>query len=76
MFLRSSSQDHCGDKFCLWSYSFTEPNNAERAIFNTKKLLNLGWNYRPLEETIVDSIKNYEEAGLLNTDGISLNIKF
>ncbi|KAL7614306.1 hypothetical protein Lser_V15G04911 [Lactuca serriola] len=56
--------------------NFTEPNKTERAIFNTKKLLNLGWNYRPLEETIVDSIKNYEEAGLLNTDGISLNIKF
>lgn len=56
--------------------NFTEPKITERALFNTKKLLNLGWNYRPLEETIVDSIKNYEEAGLLNTDGIPLNIKF
>ncbi|KAM0014626.1 putative NAD-dependent epimerase/dehydratase, NAD(P)-binding domain superfamily [Helianthus debilis subsp. tardiflorus] len=32
---------------------------------NSEKLLKLGWNYRPLEETIVDSIKNYEETGLL-----------
>ncbi|KAJ0702140.1 putative cinnamoyl-CoA reductase [Helianthus annuus] len=32
---------------------------------NSKKLLKLGWNYRPLEETIVDTIKNYEETGLL-----------
>ncbi|KAJ0654720.1 putative NAD-dependent epimerase/dehydratase, NAD(P)-binding domain superfamily [Helianthus annuus] len=32
---------------------------------NSEKLLKLGWNYRPLEETIVDNIKNYEETGLL-----------
>ncbi|KAI3797285.1 hypothetical protein L1987_32541 [Smallanthus sonchifolius] len=35
------------------------------APLNLRKLLELGWNYRPLEETIVDTIKNYEEAGLL-----------
>ncbi|KAI7728604.1 hypothetical protein M8C21_005756, partial [Ambrosia artemisiifolia] len=32
---------------------------------NSNKLLKLGWNYRPLEETIVDTVKNYEETGLL-----------
>ncbi|KAI7736844.1 hypothetical protein M8C21_019248 [Ambrosia artemisiifolia] len=35
------------------------------ASLNSGKLLKLGWNYRPLEETIVDTIKNYEEAGFL-----------
>ncbi|KAI3797038.1 hypothetical protein L1987_39728 [Smallanthus sonchifolius] len=42
---------------------FTEKSGL--APLNSKKLLKLGWNYRPLEETIVDTIKNYEEAGLL-----------
>ncbi|KAJ0466491.1 putative cinnamoyl-CoA reductase [Helianthus annuus] len=32
---------------------------------NSKKLLKLGWTYRLIEETIVDTIKNYEESGLL-----------
>ncbi|KAI3781633.1 hypothetical protein L2E82_11652 [Cichorium intybus] len=56
--------------------NFTEPNKTESALFNSKKLLNLGWNYRPLEETISDSITNYEEAGVLDTKGIELEIKF
>ncbi|KAI3745733.1 hypothetical protein L6452_08139 [Arctium lappa] len=42
---------------------FTEKNG--RALLNSKKLLNLGWKYRPLEESIVDTVKNFEEAGLL-----------
>lgn len=42
---------------------FTEKSG--RALLNSKKLLNLGWNYRPLEESIVDTIQNFEEAGLL-----------
>ncbi|KAI3797279.1 hypothetical protein L1987_32535 [Smallanthus sonchifolius] len=42
---------------------FTEKSGF--APLNSKKLLKLGWHYRPLEETIVDNIKNYEEAGLL-----------
>ncbi|KVI07737.1 NAD-dependent epimerase/dehydratase [Cynara cardunculus var. scolymus] len=42
---------------------FTEKSG--RALLNSKKLLDLGWNYRPLEESIVDTVKNFEEAGLL-----------
>ncbi|KAI7742900.1 hypothetical protein M8C21_023461 [Ambrosia artemisiifolia] len=42
---------------------FTE--NSGYNPFNSKKLLELGWNYRPLEETIIDTVKNYEETGLL-----------
>ncbi|XP_058224229.1 cinnamoyl-CoA reductase 1-like isoform X1 [Rhododendron vialii] len=33
--------------------------------FNCKKLLDFGWKYRPLEESIVDAVKNFEESGLL-----------
>ncbi|MFS8006436.1 putative NAD(P)-binding domain superfamily [Helianthus anomalus] len=32
---------------------------------NSKKLLKLGWTYMLIEETIVDTIKNYEESGLM-----------
>ncbi|CAK7345969.1 unnamed protein product [Dovyalis caffra] len=32
---------------------------------SSEKLLNLGWKYRSLEETLVDAIKNYEERGSL-----------
>nr|XP_043634339.1 cinnamoyl-CoA reductase 2-like [Erigeron canadensis] len=42
---------------------FTEKNG--RAILNSKKLKGLGWNYRPLEESIVDTVKNYVDDGLL-----------
>ncbi|KAI3724563.1 hypothetical protein L2E82_36344 [Cichorium intybus] len=42
---------------------FTEKSG--RAVLSSKKLVNLGWSYRPLEETIIDTIKNYEELGLL-----------
>ncbi|KAF5177063.1 Cinnamoyl-coa reductase [Thalictrum thalictroides] len=31
----------------------------------SEKLVNLGWKYRPLEETLVDSIQDYQEKGLL-----------
>ncbi|CAI9270436.1 unnamed protein product [Lactuca saligna] len=42
---------------------FTE--KSDRALLSSKKLINLGWSYRPLEETIVDTVNNYEELGFL-----------
>ncbi|KAJ0702141.1 putative cinnamoyl-CoA reductase [Helianthus annuus] len=42
---------------------FTEKSSFNP--LNSKKLLKLGWTYRLIEETIVDTIKNYEESGLL-----------
>lgn len=30
---------------------------------SSEKLLNLGWKYRSLEESLVDAVKNYEERG-------------
>jgi hypothetical protein len=32
---------------------------------SSEKLLNLGWKYRSLEESLVDAVKNYEERGVL-----------
>ncbi|XP_076948557.1 cinnamoyl-CoA reductase 1-like [Bidens hawaiensis] len=43
---------------------FTEKSGF--APLNSQKLLNLGWNYRPLDDTIADTVKNYEEIGLLD----------
>ncbi|MFS8006431.1 putative NAD(P)-binding domain superfamily [Helianthus anomalus] len=45
---------------------FTEKSGLNP--LNSKKLLKLGWNYRPLEETIVDTVMNYEETGLLEKE--------
>lgn len=33
---------------------------------SSKKLQKLGWSYRPLEETLVDSVESYKKLGLLD----------
>jgi len=35
-------------------------------MFTSKKLQALGWTYRPAEETFKDTVKYYNEAGILN----------
>lgn len=42
---------------------FTEPNGV--FTVTSEKLQSLGWSYRPLEETLVDSVKSYKQSGLL-----------
>lgn len=44
--------------------SFTEEKGGP-FDFNCKKLLDFEWTYRPLEDSIVDAVKNFEESGLL-----------
>lgn len=34
--------------------------------YSSEKLQRLGWKYRPLEETLVDSIESYKRAGLVD----------
>ncbi|XP_059637022.1 dihydroflavonol 4-reductase-like [Cornus florida] len=46
--------------------SFTEVKRDVK--ISSEKLQNLGWKFRPLEETIVDAVKNYEESGLLGNE--------
>ncbi|ESR46472.1 hypothetical protein WN944_007449 [Citrus x changshan-huyou] len=49
-----------------YSKSFTKVDEELR--LSSGKLQNLGWKYRPLEESIRDSVKNYEEAGILHKE--------
>ncbi|KAA3453524.1 cinnamoyl-CoA reductase 2-like [Gossypium australe] len=44
--------------------SFTE--GGEEDTVSSEKLQRLGWSYRPLEETLVDSIESYKKAGILD----------
>ncbi|XP_030446940.1 cinnamoyl-CoA reductase 1-like isoform X3 [Syzygium oleosum] len=44
--------------------NFSETDEEDR--LSSAKLQRLGWSYRPLEETLVDSIESYQKAGLLN----------
>ncbi|XP_031263595.1 cinnamoyl-CoA reductase 2-like [Pistacia vera] len=44
--------------------NFTEP--GEERVLTSEKLQKLGWSYRPLEETFVDSVESYQKAGILN----------
>nr|KJB60134.1 hypothetical protein B456_009G291200 [Gossypium raimondii] len=44
--------------------SFTEV--GEEDMISSEKLQRLGWSYRPLEETLVDSIESYKKAGILD----------
>ncbi|XP_020239132.1 cinnamoyl-CoA reductase 2 [Cajanus cajan] len=46
--------------------NFTEVDDY--VSFSTEKLQRLGWKYRPLEETLVDSVESYKEAGLLQSE--------
>ncbi|GKD80885.1 cinnamoyl-CoA reductase 2-like protein, partial [Tanacetum coccineum] len=57
------------DVYLIFSHGFKEVRFSEksgRALLNSKKLLSLGWNCRPVDKTIVDTVKNYEEAGFLD----------
>lgn len=39
---------------------------SEEGRVSSEKLQRLGWRYRPLEETLVDSIESYKKLGILN----------
>nr|AKG06589.1 cinnamoyl-CoA reductase 10 [Populus tomentosa] len=44
--------------------SFTE---EEQGInLSSEKLQRLGWSYRPLEETLIDSVESYQKTGILD----------
>ncbi|KAI9089553.1 hypothetical protein K1719_029158 [Acacia pycnantha] len=45
--------------------NFVEVDNCQRV--SSEKLQRLGWKYRPLEETLVDSVESYKAAGLLES---------
>ncbi|KAK3232091.1 hypothetical protein Dsin_003972 [Dipteronia sinensis] len=49
------------------NYNYPQSFNEVETKMNVSsvKLQNLGWKYRPLEETLVDAVNNYEETGAL-----------
>ncbi|KAJ0025944.1 hypothetical protein Pint_09170 [Pistacia integerrima] len=50
--------------FYMRSLNFTE--GGEEIVLTSAKLQKLGWSYRPLEETLFDSIESYKKAGILD----------
>ncbi|KAF8687790.1 hypothetical protein HU200_042726 [Digitaria exilis] len=38
----------------------------EKSVYNSEKLQKLGWTFRPIEETLRDSVESYKAFGLLN----------
>ncbi|XP_058728864.1 cinnamoyl-CoA reductase 1-like [Vicia villosa] len=42
--------------------------STEYKMVSSEKLQNLGWKFRPIEETLVDSIESYKKAGLLESE--------
>lgn len=44
--------------------SFTEED--EGINLSSEKLQRLGWSYRPLEETLIDSVESYQKTGILD----------
>lgn len=46
-----------------YPHSFTE--TEEGITLSSEKLQGLGWTYKPLEETLVDSVESYRASGLL-----------
>ncbi|XVE94359.1 hypothetical protein REPUB_Repub02eG0002300 [Reevesia pubescens] len=52
-------------KYPFYNYpkSFKEAETELR--LSSEKLQNLGWRYRPLEDTLTDTVENYEENGAL-----------
>lgn len=47
--------------------NFVEVNDDYMRL-SSEKLQKLGWKFRPLEETLLDSVESYREAGLLQSE--------
>ncbi|XP_031270214.1 cinnamoyl-CoA reductase 1-like isoform X1 [Pistacia vera] len=66
MITRRNLVDHLKSIYPNYNYpkSFTEGGEGER--LSSEKLQRLGWTFRPLEETLIDSVESYKKAGILN----------
>ncbi|KAF6151105.1 hypothetical protein GIB67_010004 [Kingdonia uniflora] len=40
----------------------------EEQVLSSEKLQKLGWNYRSLEQTLIDSVQSYQDASLISKD--------
>ncbi|XP_071732524.1 cinnamoyl-CoA reductase 1-like [Rutidosis leptorrhynchoides] len=52
--------------FPQYNYPTDLPDSNQEMVYTCKKLMNLGWNYTPLEKTLVDSVISMQENGLLH----------
>ncbi|MFQ6662955.1 hypothetical protein Gotur_030643 [Gossypium turneri] len=52
--------------FPQYNYPKSFTAGGEEDMVSSEKLQRLGWSYRPLEETLVDSIESYKKAGILD----------
>ncbi|XP_019054808.1 PREDICTED: cinnamoyl-CoA reductase 1-like isoform X2 [Nelumbo nucifera] len=58
------------EKLRIMYPDYNYPKNFEEIMaeetYSSEKLQKLGWKYRPLEETLSDSVRSYQEAGILD----------
>jgi hypothetical protein len=47
---------------CIGSFTEVQEENG----VSSEKLQRLGWSYRPLKETLIDSVESYRKAGLVD----------
>lgn len=52
-------------KYLNLNYPKRFKEKESRNKYSSEKLQSLGWKYRPLEETLVDSIESYKQAGFV-----------
>ncbi|MBA0746271.1 hypothetical protein Gogos_008806 [Gossypium gossypioides] len=58
--------DKLRSMFPEYNYPKSFTGGGEEDTVSSEKLQRLGWSYRPLEETLVDSIGSYKKAGILD----------
>ncbi|PPR94922.1 hypothetical protein GOBAR_AA25754 [Gossypium barbadense] len=58
--------DKLRSMFPQYNYPKSFTAGGEEDMVSSEKLQRLGWSYRPLEETLVDSIESYKKAGILD----------
>ncbi|KAL5778428.1 hypothetical protein ACOSP7_011354 [Xanthoceras sorbifolium] len=49
-----------------YNYPKSLTEEGEQTMVSSEKLQRLGWCYRPLEETLIDSLECYRKVGILN----------
>ncbi|KAJ4825784.1 hypothetical protein Tsubulata_029407 [Turnera subulata] len=62
---RGTTVDNLKKLYPNYNYpkSFTEVD--DHLNLTSQKLQNLGWKYRPIEDTLVSTVRNFQESGLL-----------
>ncbi|XP_065846935.1 cinnamoyl-CoA reductase 1-like [Euphorbia lathyris] len=63
LFLVYEKPESKGRYICSSGSIFGEGTRSWK--LSSRKLQDLGWNYRPLEETLVDSVKSYQDSGAI-----------